>query len=83
MVDLVKSLLGLGNGSGIASKALGTFNILALAPLGIWLYAHRDEQVTFTLSLGTLAVLAVLLYAFLEINRRSEYRSGTAADRQP
>jgi len=81
MLGKILGLLGLGNGASIASKALGTVNILALAPLGIWLYAHKDEQVTFTMSLGSLAVCAVLVYVFLEINRRAEYRAGSPDDR--
>ncbi len=81
MLDLVKSLLGIGNGAGLASKALGTFNLIALAPLGLWAWAHKDEQVTFTMSLGVLAVLAVVVYVVLELNRRSEYRGGSPDDR--
>lgn len=81
MIGKILALLGLGNGGSVTNNVLGTFNILALAPLGVWLYAHKDEQVSFTVSLGFLALLCGIAYVLVEINRRAEYRHSSPDER--
>lgn len=81
MLGKILGLFGLGNGGSITNNVLGTVNILALAPLGVWLYAHKDEQVTFTVSLGFLALLCGVAYVVVELNRRATYRPGSPEDR--
>ncbi len=82
MLEKILSVLGLGNGAGIANKALGIVNWLALAPLAIWLWTHRDEQITFTTSLGFLCLIIGAVLVLLELERRAPYRSGSPDDRQ-
>ncbi len=82
MFTKILELLGLGGGASVVSKALGTINLVTITPLAIWAWTHRDEQVTFTMSLGVLAALAVLVYVLLELNRRAVYRNGGPMDRQ-
>ncbi len=81
MLDALLKLLGLSNGASLLNKALGAVNWVALAPLAIWLWTHRDEQITFTTSLGFLCLIAAAVLALLELERRAPYRPGDSNDR--
>ncbi len=82
MLEHLLAFLGLSNGASALNKTLGAVNYLAIAPFAIWLWAHRDEQITFTTSLGFLCLVAGAIFALLELNRRSPFRNGTPEDRQ-
>jgi len=71
MLSFVLKLLGIGNGAGIATSVMGGVNYVTIASLGTWAWLHRDEVVTFNMSLGTLGLIVGAALFFLELNRRT------------
>lgn len=71
MLEVILKLLGLGGETSVANKALGVGNMLALAPVGIWLYRHHEEVLTFHVDVGTLTLVAAGVYVLIELNRRT------------
>lgn len=69
MMQLILKLLGLDGGFGTANKVAGGINILALAPLGIWLWSNRAVEITFTYE--QLGIFALVTLAYIEMNRRA------------
>ncbi len=82
MLEHLLAFLGLSNGASALNKTLAAVNYLAIAPFAIWLWAHRDEQITFTTSLGFLCLIAAAVLALLELERRAPYRPRDSNDRQ-
>lgn len=71
MLDLILKVLGLGGESSVVNKAIGAVNYLALAPVAIWLYKHREDILTFHIDVGTLALVVGAAFLLLELNRRN------------
>jgi len=71
MLNIITRLLGIGNGAGVATSIMGGVNYVTIASLGTWAWVHRDEVVTFNMSLGTLGLIVGAALFVLEINRRT------------
>lgn len=69
MIAILLKLLGFGGDFGTANKVAGGINILALAPLGIWLWSNRAAEITFTYE--QLGIFALVTLAYIEMNRRA------------
>lgn len=69
MIAFLLKLLGFGSDFGAANKVAGGINILALAPLGIWLWSNRASEITFTYE--QLGIFALVTLAYIEMNRRA------------
>lgn len=70
ILELIQKFLGLGGG-GAVNAAGGIVNhTLLLAGAG-WAWAHWEEPVAFSASVGTCALVAGAIYIALEIMRRS------------
>lgn len=69
-------LLGLGADMSPIAVVTGVVNNAALLPVILWGWTHRDEVVDFKLSLGSLAIIVLGAWFYLEILRRSQPRNG-------
>ncbi len=76
LLELLGKLLGLGGTNSPIAQVTGIINNAALLPVVLWCWANRNEIVEFKLSLGALALIALLALFYLEILRRSEPRNG-------
>jgi hypothetical protein len=70
-MQFLLKLLGIGNGAGVASSIMGGVNYVTIASLGTWAWVHRDEVITFNMSLGTLGLIVGACLFMLELNRRT------------
>jgi len=68
-MNFLLRLLGFTADLGTANKVAGGINILALAPLGIWLWANKAATITFTYE--QLGIFALVTLAYIEMNRRA------------
>ena len=73
MLSTILKLLGFGNGGSVGNTVLGVANYATLASLGTWAWLHRDEQITFSISLGGLCLVIGAAWLLLELNRRAPY----------
>jgi hypothetical protein len=67
--NILKSVLGINAELGTTNKIAGGINILALAPLGIWLWSNRAAEITFTYE--QMGIFALITLAYIEMNRRA------------
>jgi hypothetical protein len=75
-------LLALTKRASTLNRALGAVNLVTLTPLTIWLWTNRNEQITFTASLGFLCIIVAVAAVILELERRAPIRNGDPTDRQ-
>lgn len=71
MIDMLKSALGLFSGASIVNTGSGIVNHVALAAVVSWAIANPEAIVTFTVSRLGLLVAAGVVWALLEMNRRT------------
>lgn len=71
MLDIIKSVFGLFSGGSPVNNATGIVNHVALAAVVSWAIAAPDALVTFTVSRLGLLVAAAVVWALLEMNRRT------------
>lgn len=76
LANIIKTLLGVGNGASTASNTQGIINHAVALPSLAWLVLHADQQLHFTTSLGFLALLLGIAYVVLEFTRRSRAKQG-------
>lgn len=69
MLSILSKLLGLIGGESITNKVAGGINFLALAPLGVWLYAHKATEICF--SYEQIGIVALIIFGYVEMNRRA------------
>ena len=74
VINMLLKLLAIGENATPIAKVAGIVNFATLTPLILWLWAHRDEQVTFTASIGMLCLLAVVGTFYIELLRRTNAR---------
>jgi hypothetical protein len=70
MLDIILKVLGFGGTTTIANAAVGVGNYAALATVGIWVWGHWTDNLTFSLTVGTLALIVGVAFLVIELNRR-------------
>lgn len=71
ILSIVLRLLGIGNGESKMNRVSGVVNAVVLLPVITYLVANHDKRINFETSLGFLALALGVVYALLEMNRRS------------
>ena len=71
MLTTLLKVLGLGNGTGLVSTAVGIANWAAFLPVAVYLYSHSQVQINFNISLGFLALIAGFMIVLIELARRN------------
>lgn len=71
ILDILKTIFGLGTGGSVVNNIGGTLTHLAALPALAWLATHANEQVQVSTSYGFLALIGGFVYVLLEVLRRS------------
>ncbi len=71
IISTIVKLLGFGNGQSATNTVNGVVNIGLLAGVAGWAYEHWGETLTFSMSVGTLTLIAGFAYVVIELNRRT------------
>ncbi len=77
VLAIIARVLGLGNGGSAANTVGGVVNYATLVSLGGWAWVHRNEEVTFTVSVGFLCLVAGAAVFIMELMRRSNPNTPT------